>query len=278
MTTPLGTIQGLASNVQWQDLIDQIMAQEQARTLAPVTNKIASAQTGVGAWESYQTLVAAVQTSATALRDTAFDAATTSGGTNAAGQAIVSSTATSAATPGQYRAEVLSLASNDKLGSRLLADAAAPLHLPGEFWVNGHRVNVANDSSLSSLRDTINALNTGTTPTGVTATILTLGGAGSRLVLSATQPGASGIELTDGSTGVLSSLGLVDASAASVTTTNGGAQTIASPTDDCGLSARCSERHRFRPRRVSSLATPPSRSISRPIRSTRSVRRFRRPA
>jgi flagellar hook-associated protein 2 len=214
----------LASNVQWQDLIDQIMAQEQARTLAPVTNQIASAQTSVGAWQSYQTLVAAVQTSAAALRDTAFDAATTTGGTTAAGQTVVSSTATSAATPGTYRTEVLSLASTDKLGSALVSDPGSPLHLPGEFWVNGRRVDVSDGSSLSSLRDQINALNTGANPTGVSATVLTLGSSGSRLVLTATQPGASGIQLADGSTGVLSSLGLVDASAQSTTTANGGAE------------------------------------------------------
>lgn len=225
MATPLGTIQGLASNVQWQDLIDQIMAQEQARTLTPVTKQITKAQTSVGAWQSYQTLVAAVQTSATALRDSVFNAAKTSGGTTASGQAVLTSTATSAAKPGSYQTEVLSLATADKLASATLNDAASPLHLPGEFWINGRRVDVGSDASLSNLRDMINAVNTGSNATGVSASILTLPGSGSRLVLTATQPGASGIQLTDGSAGVLSSLGLVDASAPSVTTANGGAQT-----------------------------------------------------
>jgi Flagellar capping protein len=223
-TTPLGTIQGLASNVQWQDLIDQIMAQEQARTLTPVTSQITSAQTSVGAWQSYQTLVSAVQTSAATLRDTAFDAVTTSGGTTASGQAIVSATATGAASPGTYSTEVLSLATADKLGGSLVADSSAPLHLPGEFWVNGHRVSVADSDSLSTLRDAINALNTGSNATGVSATILGLGSSGNRLVLTAGQSGASGIQLADGSTGVLASLGLVDPAAQSTTTATGGAQ------------------------------------------------------
>ena len=76
-------------------------------------------------------------------------------------------------------------------------------------------MNVADDASLSTLRDMINALNTGATPTGVSATVLSLGSSGSRLVLTATQPGAGGIQLADGSTGVLSSLGLVDSTAPS---------------------------------------------------------------
>jgi flagellar hook-associated protein 2 len=225
MTTPLGTIQGLSSNVQWQDLIDQIISLEQARTLAPVTTQISKAQTSVGAWQSYQTLVAAVQTSAASLRDSAFDAVKTSGGTTAGGQTVLTSSATSSAMPGTYQTEVLSLATADKLASATIADAAAPLHLPGEFWVNGRRVNVDDGASLSSLRDLINAMNTGANATGVQASILTLPGAGSRLVLTATQPGAGGVQLTDGSSGVLASLGLVDASAQSVTTANGGAET-----------------------------------------------------
>jgi flagellar hook-associated protein 2 len=224
-TTATSSIQGLSSNIQWQDLIDQIISLEQARTLTPVTTQISKAQTSVGAWQSYQTLVAAVQTSATSLRDSAFDAVKTSGGTTAGGQTILTSSATSAATPGTYQTEVLSLATADKLSSASVADAAAPLHLPGEFWVNGRRVNVDDGASLSSLRDTINALNTGTSPTGVQASILSLPGAGARLVLTATQPGAGGVQLTDGSSGVLSSLGLIDASAQSVTTANGGAET-----------------------------------------------------
>src|SRR5262249_31422444 len=159
------------------------------RTLTPVTNQLDSAKTSVGAWQSYQTLVAGVQTAAANLRDTAFDAVSTSGGTTASGQTVVSSSATSAVTPGTYSAEVLSLATADKLASAVANDAAAPLHLPGEFWVNGRRVNVDGQASLSTLRDMINALNTGSNATGVSASILTVGGAGSRLVLTATQPG-----------------------------------------------------------------------------------------
>ena len=94
------------------------MSQEQARTLVPVTNQITSgADTAVGAWQTYQSLVTALQTSATTLRDTTFDAVSTSGGTTASGQAlVVDRYGHRAPPPGTYSTEVLSLATSDKLG------------------------------------------------------------------------------------------------------------------------------------------------------------------
>ena len=47
MTTPLSSVQGLASSIQWQDLVTSIMAQEKARLLDPVTNAITAAKSGV---------------------------------------------------------------------------------------------------------------------------------------------------------------------------------------------------------------------------------------
>ncbi len=61
MTTtaaPLGTVQGLASNVQWQDLITQIIAGETTQKLDPVTKQITTASAAqLTAWASYQGLV-----------------------------------------------------------------------------------------------------------------------------------------------------------------------------------------------------------------------------
>src|SRR5205823_749594 len=49
-STPIGSVQGLASNIQWQDLVDQIVAQDSARTLTPVTNRISTDKSRAAAW------------------------------------------------------------------------------------------------------------------------------------------------------------------------------------------------------------------------------------
>ena len=221
---PPGTIQGLASNIQWQSLIDQIMAAEQARTLTPVTNKITADQTGVSTWSSYQSLVGALQSAATTLRDTAFSAMVATGGTDSSGRAVLSATATAGAVAGTYTAQVASLAAADQLGGAILASSTTALGMSGEFFVNGTRVSVATSDTLSNIRDKINALNSGATPTGVAASILTVGTSSSRLIVNATQLGASGVQLVDGSTGILSQLGIVDGNAPTTTTAAGGAQ------------------------------------------------------
>ena len=49
MATPLSSVQGLSSSIQWQDLVTAIMEQEKVRRLDPVTNAITAAKTGVDA-------------------------------------------------------------------------------------------------------------------------------------------------------------------------------------------------------------------------------------
>jgi hypothetical protein len=107
MTTSLSSVQGLASSIQWQDLITAIMAQEKARMLDPVTNAITAAKSGVTAWTSFQDLVKTLNTSAVALRDGAVGAVLATGGTTAGGRGLFLATPAIGATPGTYQAEVL---------------------------------------------------------------------------------------------------------------------------------------------------------------------------
>src|SRR5690606_14913510 len=78
--------------------------------------------------------------------------------------------------------------------------------------VNGRAVDVAADDSLNAIRDKINAVNSGSNASGVTATILTTGPGAHRLILTADQTGSRGIELVDSASGggVLRDLGILD--------------------------------------------------------------------
>jgi flagellar hook-associated protein 2 len=217
MTTPLSSVQGLASSIQWQDLVTAIMAQEKARMLDPVTNAITAAKSGVTAWTSFQDLVKTLNTAAIALRDGAVSSVVATGGTTAGGRALFQATPAIGATPGTYEAEVVSLARASKVGGSTVASSSTALGLTGEFFVNGKRIVVAATDTLAKIRDSINAVNTGSTGTGVAATINS-SSSGVRLVLGSSVTGASGIELTDGSTEILRQLGLVDGTATSAMT------------------------------------------------------------
>jgi flagellar hook-associated protein 2 len=214
MSTPLSSIQGLASAVQWQDLVTTIIAQEKARMLDPVTNAITAAKSGVTAWTSFQALVKTFSDSAVALREGAIGSVAATGGTTASGRALLSATTTNGAVPGSFEAQVLSLAHSAKVAGATVSSSTTALGLSGEFFVNGTRVVVIATDTLAKIRDRINAVNVGSGSTGVTATVNAASG-GSRLVLNASATGASGIQLTDGTSGVLQQLGLVDGSTAS---------------------------------------------------------------
>ncbi len=229
MSSPISSVSGLASGIQWQDMIDQIMQLEQQRRLDPVTTASTKAQSQYDAWGQWQSLVAKFRDTASALRDpNAFAQFQVSGGTSpATGRTLFTATASAGAVAGTYDVEVQELARANKMSGAVQASASTALGLSGEFAINGSRVAVTATDTLGSIRDKINALNAGSTPTGVTASVLSTGSSEFRLVLTADHTGAAGIELVDDSAGTLQSLGLVDGSTTlNIASVGGGAQSF----------------------------------------------------
>lgn len=223
-SAPTSNISGLASGIQWNDMIDQIMTLEQSRTLDPVTANVTIAQAKQQAWTGYSSLISSVNDAASKLADgSSLDKYLTSvSASDVSGRSLLSATAASGAVPGDYRLEVLSTATAEKLGSSNYANTSAALSLTGTFLVGGKQVTVGAGDSLAAIRDKINAANTGTTPSGVTASILTVSSGVNRLMLSTGTTGSAGIELTEnGGSNVLSSLGLVSSSLVANTTSAG---------------------------------------------------------
>ena len=209
----VGTISGLASGIQWRDMIDQIIAIDRSRQVTPISDRLTAQQTAKDGWTSLQSVFAKLQTASAALRDgAAFGgmsaAVSTSGGT---GRAVVSASAASGASPGRYKVEVLDLARSAKLGGDVVSSATTALNVSGEFVINGRSVTLAATDTLNGVRDKINAVNAGTNASGVTASVLSTGSGQFRLILSSTASGAAGIDLIDGDTGPLQQLGVVDA-------------------------------------------------------------------
>lgn len=213
-SSPIGSVQGLASGIQWRDMIDQIMAAAQASTLDPVTAKQTADKARLAAWQSYNDVVGKLRDAASALQDPkTFGAFQASAGTSATtGKSVVSATAAAGAIAGNYQVEVDSLAQAEKLGGTPVADVTAALGFSGDVFIGGQKMSVVAGDSLNAVRDKINALNSGPNASHVSASILSVSSGVNRLVLGSDNAGSAGIELVEnGGSSVLSSLGLVSA-------------------------------------------------------------------
>jgi flagellar hook-associated protein 2 len=226
MSDPIASFSGIASGVQWRDLLDQIMRIDTQRRLDPVKARQSLAEQRVEAWKKYQTLVTKFRDASRALRDSsAFASFKASGGISAStARTLVTASAGVGANPGTVSVEVLDLARANKVSGAVFASASQALGLSGEFAVNGRKVTVVATDTLAMVRDKINALNVGTTASGASATVLSTGAAEHRLVITADQTGASGLDLTDDAGGILQSLGVVDATKTANLAANGGVQ------------------------------------------------------
>jgi flagellar hook-associated protein 2 len=227
MSDPIGSVSGLASGIQWRDMVDQIIALDSSRTLTPVTDKKDSEQKRLDAWTQFSALVATFRDSVKGLRDgsTFGTFKVNAAASPASGRALVSATASGSATPGNYTVEVDDIARANKLSGNIVTSASTALGLSGEFAINGRVVTIAATDTLSQVRDKINAVNAGATPSGVSASVLSTGTSAQRLVLTSDSAGSSGIELVDGASGVLQSLGVIDGSTSLNLTSTGATQT-----------------------------------------------------
>jgi flagellar hook-associated protein 2 len=224
---PIASFSGLASGIQWRDMVDQIMRLEEQRQLAPLQRQVRLQESRVSAWGSYKSVVSNLAAAMKKLQDgAAFGAYSAAVGTSpTTSHTLLSASASSSAAPGSYKVEVAELARAEKLSGGVFSDSAADLALAGEFVINGRRVEIVSGDSLNTVRDKINAANSGTSPSGVTATVLSTSSGSHRLVLTSDHTGSAGIDLSDSSNGVLKSLGFLDGTTSANLATDGRSQT-----------------------------------------------------
>jgi flagellar hook-associated protein 2 len=217
---PTSSFSGLASGVQWRDIIDQIMRSEQSRQLDPVTKQIDNRSAAKEAWGRFRTLVRDFNSAARAIRTNGIGGYTaTAPASPTTSRTLVGVSTSAGATPGRYGVEVLQVAQSAKISGEAVASSTTALGYSGDFAINGRTITIAAGDSLTAVRDKINAANSGTTPTRVTASILTDRAGGGRLVLSAQETGAEGLRLTDGTGGIARELGFLDSRSRQVSNT-----------------------------------------------------------
>jgi flagellar hook-associated protein 2 len=223
MSSPITSIQGLSSGIKWQDLVDQLIAVDTANELKPVTDAVTAKTATMNAWTSYGTAVSSLQASIKSLTDgTAFgQLAVSTPNSPTTSRTLLTATTSATATPGTYGVQVLSTAAAQQLSGNIVADPTTAAGISGQFVVGGQVVTLASGDSLNAIRDKVNALNAGGTPTHVSASVLQTGGSASRLVLTSDTGGAAGIDLRDvrassGAPSVLTQLGFIDGKTSNV--------------------------------------------------------------
>ncbi|MEP6836200.1 MAG: flagellar filament capping protein FliD [Gemmatimonas sp.] len=217
---PVASFSGLSSNIDWSSIVDQLMSLDEARTVTPLTDQITKRTAQKAAWTTFQGLTDKMNDSARALRAGGIGGYLATASLSAdTGRSLVGVSATSAASPGNYKVEVLQLAQAAKVSGSAVASSTTALGFAGDFAINGTSVSVSATDTLSDVRNKINDANAGATPTGVTATILSNGSGGGRLVLTRDSAGGSGINLTEGSGGLTRELGFVDSRSTTVSST-----------------------------------------------------------
>jgi flagellar hook-associated protein 2 len=219
MADSLVSFSGLASGIQWRDLIDQIMLLER-RPVTQMQERIDSGKLRVTAWNSFTSQLQGLRDAAAGLSGTAL--LTNKVATGGAG-VLSSATASTDATPGTHSVVVHSLAAAETLNTDVFASRTTALSLAGEFRISGTRLEILATDSLDAIAAKINTANS-SNGTGVTATVLSTGSSAHRLVLTASKTGATGIDLVDGGAGVLRDIGLLDGNVAIKLATSNGAQ------------------------------------------------------
>jgi flagellar hook-associated protein 2 len=189
--------------------------------------RITASQAQVTAYKTYSGLLSSLEIATNPLRTgTAFQGVTAdvSNATSSTGRSVLSASALSGAAPGSYAVQVLQTAQAEKISGNTFAGGSDPLGLAGDFMINGRTVTIVATDTLASVRDRINAVNSGANASGVSAAIVTDSASTQRLVLTSTKTGAAGINLVDGAQNVAQQLGWIDSTSAIKHVTSAGAQ------------------------------------------------------
>jgi len=202
------SISGLVSGLDWQSIISQLKTVEH-QPIDLVTTKQTNEQKQLTEWQSFNTTLLSLKTAAGDISDpdnfNAYTSEMTSDSSTLDAEDLISVSASSTASPGSYSIKVNNLATAQKLSSTSFSSSSDALGsaYSGDIIINGKAISITNTDGLLNIRDRINNANSGTNPTGVTASIISYGSNDYRLILTSDDTGAEGITIQNGSSGDL---------------------------------------------------------------------------
>lgn len=219
MATSTNLISGLASGFDWQGMITQLIKIDHL-SVDLVENKKKEYESKLAEWQRVNTQLLALKTAASALSsDSAFKVFTSSmsSDTPTSASDLLKVSVDGTASVGTYNIRINRLAQSEKISSQSYASSDTALGLSGDILISGRVVNIAAADTLVDIRDKINAVNTGTDASRVTALIVQHSATDYHLVLSSEKTGAAGIDILEASSGnVLQNLGFIDSTPASI--------------------------------------------------------------
>jgi flagellar hook-associated protein 2 len=195
-------ISGLASGLDWQSLISQLVAVEQ-KPITLLQNNKTTLGNQKTAWSDLNTNLLSLKTAAGSLSslddfDLFTPTASISGTTKTVGD-LMSFAVGSNASEGSYDITVNNLATAQKLRSTTFNSTSDALGISGDVTINNRALSIAATDSLANIRDKINSLNSGENPAGVTASLITVSTGDYRLTLTSKTTGSAGISIDNGS-------------------------------------------------------------------------------
>jgi len=197
-------ISGLSSGFDWRSMIDQLIAVEH-RPVDLVTAKKTDTETKLTEWQTANSKLLSLKTAVARLKDSdAFQVFTATMSTNSntvEGNDLLSVSTTTTAAAGTYSLRVTNLAKAQKLSSNPFTNQTTALgsNYAGKIIINGKALTVNATDTLANVATSINNLNTGSSPSGVTASVINFGANDYRLILTSDTTGADGISLLNGS-------------------------------------------------------------------------------
>lgn len=216
MSLSTNLISGLSSGFDWRSMIDELMEVEYQR-VDLVENKKSDYESQLTEWQSFNTMLLALKTAAGNLSEpedfALFTSAMSTNSSTYEASDLLSITTNSDASIGTYTLKVTQLATAEKLSSSSFSDYSEALGsgYEGDILINGCIISITQSDSLADVRDKINSANAGSTPSGVTASIVSYGTNDYRLTLTSDDTGETGISLLNGSaTDILSTFGFTD--------------------------------------------------------------------
>ena len=194
------SLTALGTGIDWQTIVKEL-GQVSEQALTPYNNEISAYNSQISAWGTITSDLSSLQTAADTLASpTALELYTANVSSNSSTSAstLLSATASTSANPGAYSVVINSVAQAAQLASGDFSSQTSALNVSGNILVNDQAVSISSSDTLQSLQTKINALDSGSTSSGVTASIVKDSSSTYRLVLSSDSTGSSGISLLNG--------------------------------------------------------------------------------
>jgi len=231
--TSTNSISGLSSGFDWASMIDQLIEVDSA-PITLVENQKSTYESQLSAWQTFNTTLLSLKTAADALSSpedfNVYTSGMTSDSSTVDAEDLLSVSSTSSASPGSYTIQINNIATAQKLSSASFSSFSDAIgsDYTGEIIINGRVISISETDGLDDIRNRINNANSGSTPTGVTASIISYGSNDYRLILTSSNTGSDGISLQNGSnTDLVELFGWKDGNSTIKNSITGGAQSDA---------------------------------------------------